>query len=154
MASRYQVVKGTKISVTKEPFKEDQAEPEYVELGCMFTEMSYTGGAKADIDVTTLCSTSKENTNGLPDPGEVSFTGNWVVCDEAIQVLRQAYNDDQVYGFKMEMFDADGNPAGGYEFQGQVRQENFTITAGDVMKGGFTVRMRGLMTEIGCSSGS
>jgi hypothetical protein len=37
-----------------------------------------------DIDVTTLCSTEQEQTNGLAAPAEMSITRNWV-GDEAAQ---------------------------------------------------------------------
>jgi hypothetical protein len=52
----------------------------FLEAECATKEISYTGGQKSDIDVTTLCSTEQEQTNGLAAPAEmsISVTG-WVM---------------------------------------------------------------------------
>lgn len=151
MASKYQVTKGSEIFVTEKPYV-DNGDNTYISLGCLLTEVSYTGGAKSDIEVTTLCSTTKEQTNGLPDPGEVTFSGNWVANDEALLIMRAAYNNNATHGFKIQFpDDPKSTPplvGGGYTFQGQVRQENFSIAPDAVVTGGFTVRMIGLMEEI------
>lgn len=146
--SKYVVTKGTTVFVSKEAVETTvPKELTFLELGCLGTEISYTGGAKSDIDVTTLCSTEKEQINGLPDPGEITFNGNWVPNDEAIDTLHEAYVDDSTHAFRLIFPDGTG-----YTWNGQVRQENFTVAPGDVIKGGFTIRMRGQLEKYNAGS--
>lgn len=139
MASKYTLTKGSRLEVTKTPV--DSTTPTsatWLELGCLATEVSYTGGAKSDIEVTTLCSTEKEQTNGLPDPGEITLSGNWVPNDEAMEVLRTAYINDEIHAFRVVF------PNGtGYAFLAEVRQESFTVSTDAILTGEFTLRMKG-----------
>lgn len=137
--SQFLATKGTTLFISKEEAEEvEPAEATWLALGCKTTELSYNGGAKSDIAVTTLCSIEKEQINGLPDPGEITLSGNWVTNDEAIEALHQAYVDDTTHAFRLIFPDKTG-----YVWLGQIRQENFTVAADAVVTGGFTVRMRG-----------
>lgn len=143
MASKYVVTKGTKVSISKETATTvNPTGGTWLAFDCITTEVSYTGGAKSDIDVTTLCSLEKENINGLADPGEIGFTGNWVKNDDAQKALHQAYLDDTLHAFRIVLPDGTG-----YAFLGEVRQENFTISTDAVITGGFTVRMKGQLED-------
>lgn len=143
MSSKFTLTKGTKLFITKEAVTElNPLSAVWVSMSCLMTEFSYTGGSKSDVDVTTLCSTEKENTNGLADPGEASLTGNWVKDDDAIKALHTAYIDDSLHAFRVVLPDGTG-----YAFLGEVRQENFTISTDAVMTGGFTVRMKGQLED-------
>ncbi|WP_392552923.1 hypothetical protein RHO14_03400 [Orbus wheelerorum] len=139
MTSKYTLTKGSRLEVTKDASNTTVPEgATWLELGCLLTEVSYTGGAKSDIEVTTLCSTEKEQTNGLPDPGEITLSGNWVPNDDALNVLRDAYTNDTAHAFRLVLQDKRG-----YAFVGEVRQESFTVSTDAVLTGEFTIRMKG-----------
>ncbi|MTC34019.1 phage tail protein, partial [Providencia alcalifaciens] len=94
MTSKHEKTQGTKISVSKLPATDITAvETDSLPIDCTTKEVSFTGGQKADIDVTTLCSTEQENINGLAAPAEVTIGGNFAI-DEGQDVLRQAYDSD------------------------------------------------------------
>ncbi|MEQ4917008.1 phage tail tube protein, partial [Morganella morganii] len=108
MPSKYEKTQGTKISISKLPATEvNPASAEFLPLACAAKEISYTGGQKSDIDVTTLCSTEQEMTNGLASPGEITISGNWSP-DEGQDVLRTAYDKDTIHAFKVEFPSGNG----------------------------------------------
>jgi hypothetical protein len=88
----------------------------YLNLSCTIKQASFTAGQKQDIDVTVLCSDEQENVNGLPASSEMSLSGNFY-RNPAQDALRDAYDNDTVYGFKIIF------PSGnGYMFRAEVRQ--------------------------------
>lgn len=144
MSSKYVRTKNSSFWVSREPVPDDDTtEIDYVGLSCLTTEITYTAGAKSDIDVTTICSTEKEQINGLQDPGEITLNGNWVANDDAQKILREAYDNDQIYGFKIVFSDSTG-----YMFRGEVRQENFTVAPDAIVTGGFTIRIAGRLKDV------
>jgi hypothetical protein len=81
MTSKYEKTKGTQIGISSAPVtEEDFKAAGFPTAGVTFLvgmrheEISYTGGQKSDIDVTTLCSTEQEQTNGLAAPAEMSIS--------------------------------------------------------------------------------
>jgi hypothetical protein len=67
MSAQYEKSQLTKILISSLPTtKEAMDSAVYLDLSCTLKEAQFTGGQKQDIDVTTLCSTEQENTNGLP----------------------------------------------------------------------------------------
>ncbi|QXO52829.1 phage tail tube protein [Morganella morganii] len=139
MSSKYEKTQGTKISISKLPATEVNPIPaaEFLPLACASKEISYTGGQKSDIDVTTLCSTEQEMTNGLASPGEVSVSGNWSP-DEGQEALRAAYDNDTIHLFKVEF------PSGnGYAFLAEVRQNSWSAATSGLVTASFTLRMKG-----------
>ncbi|QXO42228.1 phage tail protein [Morganella morganii] len=139
MSSKYEKTQGTKISISKLPATEVNPTPaaEFLQLSCAAKEVSYTGGQKSDIDVTTLCSTEQEMTNGLASPGEVSISGNWSP-DEGQEALRAAYDNDTIHVFKVEF------PSGnGYAFLAEVRQNSWSAATSGLVTASFTLRMKG-----------
>lgn len=144
MASKYELTQGTKILVSKTAATEaNPTTAVWLDLGGSTTEFSYSGGQKADIDVTTLGSTEQEMTNGLPAPGEITFSGNWVIEDDAQKALRAAYDNDAIHAFKITF------PSGkGYAFMAEVRQNSFSVANGGVVTASYTLRMKGKLVEI------
>ncbi len=51
--------------------------------------------------MTTLCSTEQENINGLGASSEISMSGNFYL-NQAQNALRDAYDNDTVYAFKVQ----------------------------------------------------
>ncbi len=138
MSSKYEKTQGTKISISKLPATEaNPASAEFLPLACAAKEIGYTGGQKSDIDVTTLCSTEQEMTNGLASPGEVTISGNWSP-DEGQEALRAAYDNDTIHAFKVEF------PSGnGYAFLAEVRQNSWSAATSGLVTASFTLRMKG-----------
>lgn len=144
MAAKHEKTQGTKISISKLPATEvNPASASFLSIDCTTKEISYTGGQKADIDVTTLCYTEQEMINGLPAPGEVTINGNWSADAEGQEVLRQAYDDDTVHAFKVEF------PSGnGYAFLAEVRQNSWSVAGNGIVSASFTLRMKGKPSPI------
>ncbi|MEQ5673230.1 phage tail tube protein [Providencia stuartii] len=141
--AKYEKTQGTKISVSRLAATDITAvETDSVSIDCTTKEVSFTGGQKADIDVTTFCSTEQENINGLAAPAEVTISGNWTP-DEGQEVLRQAYDDDTVHAFKVVF------PSGnGFAFLAEVRQNSWSAATNGVVSASFTLRLKGKPTPL------
>lgn len=139
MSSKYEKTQGTKLSVTTNPATEvNPASATWLEGQCATKEISFTGGQKSDIEVTTLCSTEQEMTNGLAAPAEVSLTRNWAADDPLLDVLETAYNNDELHAFKITF------PSGnGYGFLAEVRQNSWSISTASVVSASYTLRLKG-----------
>ncbi|WP_273839932.1 phage tail tube protein [Providencia rettgeri] len=143
MTSKHEKTQGTKISVSKLAATDIAAvETDSLSIDCTTKEISYKGGQKQDIDVTTLCSTSQEMINGLAAPAEVTISGNWAL-DEGQEVLRQAYDDDTVHAFKV-VFPSNN----GYAFLAEVRQNSWSVSTNGVVTASFTLRLKGKTTPL------
>ncbi len=143
MASQHERTQGTKISVSKLPAIDITAvDTDSLSIDCTTKEISYTGGQKADIDVTTLCSTEQENINGLAAPAEVTISGNWAPA-EGQEVLRQAYDNDTVHAFKV-VFPSNN----GYAFLAEVRQNSWSVSTNGIVTASFTLRLKGKATPV------
>ena len=138
MTSKHEKTQGTKISVSKLAATDITAvETDSLSIDCTTKEISFTGGQKADIDVTTFCSTEQENINGLAAPAEITIGGNFAV-DEGQDVLRQAYDDDSVRAFKVVF------PSGaGFGFLAEVRQNSWSASTNGIVTASFTLRLKG-----------
>ena len=100
MSSLYEKSQGTKIQITSVPATpETVGSATYLDLQCTIKEVQFTGGQKQDIDVTTLCSTEQENINGWA-LSQKSLSGNFY-SNPAQDALRDAYDNDTTYGFKI-----------------------------------------------------
>ncbi|MEG5632637.1 phage tail protein, partial [Enterobacter hormaechei] len=70
MTSKYEVTKGMTFAVSDAPVTAEDfnasgfpgAGVTWLEAACATKEITFTGGQKGDIDVTTLCSTEQEQT--------------------------------------------------------------------------------------------
>lgn len=141
--AKHEKTQGTKISVSKLAATDIAAvETDSLSIDCTTKEISYTGGQKQDIDVTTLCSTEQEMINGLAAPAEVTISGNWAL-DEGQEVLRQAYDDDTVHAFKV-VFPSNN----GYAFLAEVRQNSWSVSTNGVVTASFTLRLKGKTTPL------
>ncbi|KMJ44138.1 phage tail protein [Xenorhabdus khoisanae] len=139
MSSKYEKAQGTKVSISANAAKE--ANPQnavWQHIDCTTKEISYTGGQKSDIEVTTLCSTEQEMTNGLAAPGEITLSGNWSADEPGQDTLRTAYDTDELHAFKVEF------PTGnGYAFLAEVRQNSWSVSASGLVTASFTLRLKG-----------
>lgn len=139
MSSKFEKTQGTKLSVTKEAATEvNPASAVWLEGNCATKEISFTGGQKSDIDVTSLCSTEQEMVNGLAAPAEVSLSRNWAATDPVLEVLEEAYNSDSLHAFKVTF------PSGnGYAFLAEVRQNSWAVATAGVVSASYTLRLKG-----------
>ncbi|EJL90217.1 phage tail tube protein [Pantoea sp. GM01] len=156
MSSKYEVTKGMTFAVSAAPVTAEDfaasafptASVSWLEAACATKEISYTGGQKGDIDVTTLCSTEQEQTNGLAAPAEMSITRNWVGDEEAQQALQTAYENDELRALRVIF--ASGN---GFYVLVEVRQSSWSAATSAVVGATYSLRVRGKPKSI-IASGS
>ncbi len=156
MTSKYEVTKGMTFAVSDAPVTAEQFEAggfpttgvKWLEAACATKEITYTGGQKGDIDVTTLCSTEQEQTNGLAAPAEMSISRNWVGDEEAQMALQTAYDNDELRALRV-LFPS-GN---GYYVLVEVRQSSWGATTSSVVSATYSLRVRGKPKRI-VASGS
>lgn len=146
MTSKFEKTKGTKIGVSSTVVTEADflaaGFPEvgvtFLEAECATKEISYTGGQKGDIDVTTLCSTEQEQTNGLAAPAEMSISRNWVGDEEAQLALQEAYENDELRALKVVF------PSGnGFYVLVEVRQSSWSAATSAVVSATYSLRVKG-----------
>ena len=109
MTSKYEVTKGMTVAVSDAPVTAEEFNASgfpasgvtWLEAACATKEISFTGGQKGDIDVTTLCSTEQEQTNALAAPAEMSISRNWVGDEEAQLALQTAYDNDELRALRV-----------------------------------------------------
>ncbi|MCC8218661.1 immunoglobulin domain-containing protein [Escherichia coli] len=124
MSALYERSQLTQVMISSAPATAETMEKaEYLRLDCAIKEVQFTAGQKQDIDVTTLCSTEQENINGLGASSEISMSGNFYL-NQAQNALRDAYDNDTVYAFKVQF------PSGkGFKFLAEVRQHTWSSGA-------------------------
>lgn len=147
MTSKYEKTQGTKIFISKgKTSSVDDPAIEWLEAQCATKEISYTAGQKADIDVTTLCSEEQEMTNGLPSPGEMTISRNWVGDEEAQESLLTAYETDEKRAIKIVF------PSGnGFVYLAEVRQNSWSAATSGVVSASYTLRIKGKPLRIKAS---
>ncbi|GKX58345.1 hypothetical protein SOASR031_06600 [Leminorella grimontii] len=143
MASQFEKAQGTRVQITASPTtKEGMDTATYLNLNCTIKQVSFTAGQKQDLEITTLCSEEQENVNGLPGASEISMSGNFY-RGPAQDALREAYDNDGTYGFKVIF------PSGnGYSFLSEVRQHTWDAQTNGVVAATFSLRVKGKMTAI------
>ncbi|WP_145491338.1 phage tail tube protein [Yersinia rohdei] len=144
MTSIYEKTQGTKVyvsaGVTSQP---NPTSAVWLSAACATKEISFTGGQKADIDVTTLCSEEQETTNGLPAPSEMTISRNWSPDEEAQYSLYEAYETDTMRSIKVIF------PSGnGYAYLAEVRQNSWSAGTSGVVSASFTLRIKGKPVRI------
>ncbi|MBF6637903.1 phage tail protein [Rouxiella badensis] len=144
MTSKFEKTQGTKVSISDGPATE--AKPvgaTYLTAECATKEISFTGGQKSDIDVTTLCSTEQEQTNGLAAPAEMTLSRNWSGDEEAQAALETAYENDELRSVKVIF------PSGnGYAYLAEVRQNSWSASTSGVVTASYTLRIKGKPVRI------
>ncbi len=139
MSSQFERTQGTKFEVTDGPATEPNPKnASWLQGQCATREISYTGGQKSDIDVTTLCSTEQEMTNGLAAPAEATLSRNWAGSDPVLAALEQAYDGDELRAFRVTFPSGDG-----YAFLAEVRQNSWSIATAGVVSASYTLRLKG-----------
>ncbi|WOZ75668.1 phage tail protein [Kosakonia sacchari] len=157
MTSKYEVTKGMQVGISDAPVNEDYFKSSgfpgpgvnFLVAECATRELSYTGGQKADIDVTTLCSLEQEQTNGLAAPAEMAITRNWVGDEEARLALQTAYENDELRALKIVF------PSGnGFYVLVEVRQSSWSVATSAVVGATYSLRVRGKPKSIVANPGS
>ncbi len=157
MTSKYEVTKGTQIGISDAPVSEDDfkssdfpgAGVTFLVAECATKEITYTGGQKGDIDVTTLCSLEQEQTNGLAAPAEMSISRNWVGDEEAQLALQTAYDNDELRALSVVF------PSGnGFYVLVEVRQSSWSVATSNVVAATYSLRVRGKPKRIIANPGS
>lgn len=157
MTSKYEVTKGTQIGISDAPVSaEDFQSSGFPGVGvsflvaeCATKEISFTGGQKGDIDVTTLCSLEQEQTNGLAAPAEMSISRNWVGDEEAQLALQTAYDNDELRSLRVIF------PSGnGFYMLIEVRQSSWSAATSAVVSATYSLRVRGKPKRIVANPGS
>lgn len=144
MTSNYEKSQGTIFSISAaEVASVEQSGITWLSASCSTKELSFTGGQKDDIDVTTLCSTEKEMTNGLSAPAEMTISRNWTAYEEAQRSLMEAYNTDTRRAVRVIF------PSGnGYLYLAEVRQNSWTAGVSGVVSASYTLRIIGKPIEV------
>ncbi|KAA1060361.1 phage tail tube protein [Enterobacter mori] len=146
MTSKYEVTKGMTFAVSDAPVTAEDfnasgfpgAGVTWLEAACATKEITFTGGQKGDIDVTTLCSTEQEQTNGLAAPAEMSITRNWVGDEAAQEALQTAYENDEPRALRVVF------PSGnGFYVLVEVRQSSWSAATSSVVGATYSLRVRG-----------
>lgn len=146
MTSKFEKTKGTQIGISSLPVTEADFKAAgfpavgvtFLEAECATKEISYTGGQKSDIDVTTMCSTEQEQTNGLAAPAEMSISRNWVGDEEAQLALQTAYENDELRALKVVF------PSGnGFYVLVEVRQSSWSAATSAVVGATYSLRVKG-----------
>lgn len=143
MSAQFEKSQGTKIQITSVPATPTTIDTAvFLPLECSLKEAQFTAGQKQDIDVTTLCSDEQENINGLAAASEVSLSGNFKE-NPGQAALRDAYDNDTVYGFKIIF------PSGvGFQFFAEIRQHTWSTGTNGVVAATFALRLKGKPTRI------
>ncbi|NCB58956.1 MAG: phage tail protein [Gammaproteobacteria bacterium] len=143
MSSLYEKSQGTKIQITSVPATPTTVgTATFLPLECTLKEAQFTAGQKQDIDVTVLCSDEQENINGLAAASEMSLSGNFKE-NPGQAALRDAYDNDTVYGFRIIF------PSGvGFHFFAEVRQHTWSSGTNGVVAATFALRLKGKPTRI------
>lgn len=144
MPSQVVLVQGTQLQISTTAVDDVTPSPMplLVAMDCTAREISYQGGAAAEIDVTTFCSTAKEFRLGLEDPGQFTINGHWVQTDAAQAVLRTAALDKQTRLFVVTF--EDGSK---FSCLGFVASRSFSAAVDGVVTGTFTIRLTGSVYE-------
>lgn len=157
MTSKYEVTKGMKFGISDAPVTAEEFQASgfpgsnvtFLDAECATKEITYTGGQKGDIDVTTLCSLEQEQTNGLAAPGEMTLNRNWVGDEEAQLALQTAYENDELRAARVIF------PSGnGYYILTEVRQSSWSAATSNVVNSTYSLRVRGKPKRIFANPGS
>ena len=144
MSSKFERTQKTVISVSDGPATEaNPATAKWLGFSCSTREISFTGGQKSDIEVTTLCSDEQEMEDGLPAAGEMSITRNWSAYDDAQKSLSQAYEDGSLRAVRIIF------PSGaGYAYLVSVRQDSWSASTNGVVSATYSFRIKGKGVKI------
>ncbi|NCG55078.1 phage tail protein, partial [Serratia fonticola] len=139
MASKHEKTQGTVISVSAgEASEANQAGITWLAASCSIKELSFTGGQKADIDITTFCSDEQEMVNGLKAPSEMTIGKNWSGYDEAQESLMDAYDDDSKRAIRVVF------PSGnGFAYLAEVRQNSWSAATSGIVTASYALRIKG-----------
>jgi hypothetical protein len=107
---------------------------------CELRSGSFGGGQASEIDVTNMCSTSKEFRLGLRDNGEFTGDYNWVPADLGQKEAEKAQKDGVSRWFRLTMPAIVG---GAVLFEGLVRSISTNFGVDQAFQGSVNVRITG-----------
>ena len=107
-------------------------------LECTVTDYSMTAPEGEEIDVSTLCSVTKETINGLPAEATVSMNVNFVIGNPGQQLLRASYDSGDNYAF--QIIYEDGSRV---DFIARVTNYEFKGAKNGVVTGSFSFKVKG-----------
>lgn len=110
----------------------------WLDGSCATSEISFQGGQKTDVDVTSLCSDVQESFNGLAAPAELTLTRNWAENDPMLAELEDADAADEPRGYAVIF------PSGnGFIFVAEIRQNSWSVATAGKVSASYTLRLRG-----------
>jgi hypothetical protein len=111
---------------------------------CELTGYNRQGGASAEIDVTTICSTGQEFLLGLPDFGTTQIDYNFAPEVGVQQAIEAAYRSGELIAVRVTL------PNGGGERiqMGYVQQTSETASVGGVWTASMTIRNTGAPVDV------
>jgi hypothetical protein len=142
MPSMVLKVQGTAIRISTSTVAVLTGSPTFASLDCISRDINYQSGSSTEIDVTSICSTSREFRLGLPDAGTLSISGYWKQGTAGHTEFREAYNDKNTRLFEIEFEDGSTFRALGF-----VQQRSFTAAVDGVVNASYTVRLTGDTNE-------
>jgi hypothetical protein len=116
------------------------ATPVDFEQWCELRSGSFGGGQASEIDVTNMCSTSKEFRLGLRDNGEFTGDYNWVPADLGQKEAEKAQKDGVSRWFRLTM---PASVGGAVLFEGLVRSISTNFGVDQAFQGSVNVRITG-----------
>ena len=146
MGSQATLAQGTEITVSTEEVTDVAITPAPLAeaLQCITKQVQYQPGTKAEIDITTLCSTAKEFLLGLKDPGNLTLTGFYKSAHAGFKVLKQADKDNKSRLFTITFPDQTV-----IKVLGRVQQIPWSLAAEGVVDMTCTIRLTGEAVEVG-----
>ncbi|HBE9082978.1 TPA: Ig-like domain-containing protein [Serratia fonticola] len=144
MTSKHEKTKGTVISVSAtEASEANPTGVAWLSASCSMRELSFTGGQKSDIEITTFCSDEQEMVNGLKAPSEMTINKNWSAYDTAQDSLMEADETDTRRAIKIVF------PSGnGFAYLAEVRQNSWSAATNGVVSASFSLRIIGKPVRI------
>lgn len=123
----------------------DGLSPESFADFCAAFEVGELGEEKSLIDITTLCSDTREYRNGLADGLEIPLTVNFVQGDDQVRGLYNDYKADALRTFRIVTKDS---PQDTWEFSAIVRSWKLGISVGERSSVEFGLKVSGPVTWV------
>lgn len=138
MASKYTKTKGSRLYISENPSEDLMlTTTEMVGMSCSVKDMSFSSPAGEEIDISTLCSETKETIDGMAGESTVTINANFVVGDQGQDLLRESKDTGKYYAFLLQM-------ENGSKVAWIARCNSFDFATGSgVMSGSFSLKVKG-----------
>lgn len=144
MPSMAMPVQGTtiEISTTPQTSLTPSTPPTYAALDCTAREMTWQSGQRTQNDSTVICSTAKEKLAGLKDSGTLSLNGFWKPGSEGHDELKDSYDSDEYFLFRVTWVDGST-----WLSLGQVTQRGWSMTVDGLVNASYSILLSGETQE-------